>query len=55
MTGPPVEQLTRRLADTPEEFLAEPLRKNGQGRVSVGAVISDLLERLGRSLSRPRK
>lgn len=44
--GPPLEALTRRLAETPEDFLAEP--KCGQsGRVAVSAVVGDLLDLLG--------
>lgn len=36
-----VARLTRRLADTPRDFLAEP------DQVSVGAVVSDVLRRFG--------
>jgi hypothetical protein len=35
--GPTLETLTRRLAETPPEFLAEP------GQVNVAAVVSDLM------------
>ncbi|MEW6279268.1 MAG: hypothetical protein AB1758_11630 [Candidatus Eremiobacterota bacterium] len=45
--GPPLQALTRRLAETPLEFLAEPLRPKGLGRVDVAAVVSDLMEWLG--------
>ncbi|MGE0488907.1 MAG: hypothetical protein AB7S38_06800 [Vulcanimicrobiota bacterium] len=45
--GPVLEGLTRRLAECPPDFLAEPRRANGQGSVVVGAVVSDLLQRLG--------
>ncbi|MGC8493665.1 MAG: hypothetical protein ACP5SH_18235 [Syntrophobacteraceae bacterium] len=40
--GPPLEALTRRLAETPDEFLAEP-RIGRSGRVRVQAVVQDLL------------
>lgn len=39
--GPPIESLTRRLAETPAEFLAEP-RLGKSGEVHVAAVIADL-------------
>jgi hypothetical protein len=44
--GPPIEALTRRLAECPAEFLAAP-RIGGAGRVVVAAVVSDLLRDLG--------
>lgn len=44
--GPYLETLTRRLAETPPEFLAEPIIA-GQGVVEVKAVIGDLLHVLG--------
>jgi hypothetical protein len=44
--GPPLEQLTRRLAECPPDFLDEP-RIGNTGRVHVAAVISDLLMQLG--------
>ncbi len=46
--GPPLELLTRRLAETPEDFLAEP-RIGRAGRVEVGAVVGDLVGLLGGS------
>jgi hypothetical protein len=46
--GPILESLTRRLAETPEDFLAEP-RIGRTGAVEVAAVVSDLLEILGSS------
>lgn len=46
-TGPQLETLLRRLADTPPEFLDEP-EVAGQGQVSVPAVVNDLLEKLAR-------
>ena len=44
--GPPLESLTRRLAETPEDFLAEPLIGK-TGAVSVAAVVSDVLYAIG--------
>ncbi len=44
--GPPLELLTRRLAETPEDFLAEP-RIGNAGRVEVAAVVGDLIFGLG--------
>ncbi len=44
--GPPLETLVRRLADCPNDFLAEP-RIGPAGVVSVPAVVSDLLRDLG--------
>jgi hypothetical protein len=44
--GPPLEALTHRLAETPEDFLLDPARKEGP-RVQVEAVVGDLIERLG--------
>jgi len=46
LEGPPLEALTRRLAECPAEFLAEPRIGRG-GRVSVAAVVGDLLFDLG--------
>ena len=43
--GPILESLTRRLAETPEEFLSEP-RIGPTGRVQVAAVVGDLLQAL---------
>ena len=45
LVGPPLEELMRRLAETPEDFLAAP-RIAGAGRIEVAAVVRDLLERL---------
>lgn len=42
LEGPILESLTRRLAETPEEFLAEP-RIGQTGRAHVAAVVGDLL------------
>jgi hypothetical protein len=44
--GPPIEALTRRLAECPADFLAAP-RIGGTGTVQVAAVVSDLLRDLG--------
>lgn len=44
--GPPLERLTRRLTDTPSEFLEEP-RIGSHGRVNVLAVANDLLRQMG--------
>lgn len=44
--GPAIEQLTRRLAACPAEFLAAP-EIGGRGDVRVGAVVSDLVRDLG--------
>lgn len=43
--GPTLESLTRRLAETPEDFLAEP-RIGTRGSVRVEAVVNDLLQLL---------
>src|SRR5262245_22448948 len=47
--GPLLETLTRRLAETPEDFLAEP-RIGSAGRVHVAAVVGDLMRGLGASV-----
>ena len=44
--GPPLETLTRRLAETPGDFLAEP-RIGKLGSVNVAAVVADLMLDLG--------
>jgi len=44
--GPPLETLTRRLAECPPEFLALP-RVGETGAIHVDAVVSDLLRELG--------
>jgi hypothetical protein len=44
--GPVLETLTRRLAECPPDFLAEP-RLGSAGVVNVAAVVSDLLVELG--------
>jgi hypothetical protein len=47
--GPLLETLTRRLAETPEDFLQEP-RVGAAGRVHVAAVAGDLVRALGLTL-----
>ncbi len=44
--GPMLESLTRRLAETPTDFLAPPLM-GAKGAIDVAAVVSDLLRDLG--------
>jgi hypothetical protein len=44
--GPLLESLTRRLAETPDDFLAEP-RIGRKGTVHVAAVVGDLCRLLG--------
>lgn len=46
--GPVLERLTRRLAECPPEFLAEP-RTGDKGVVHAAAVVSDLMQDLGGS------
>jgi hypothetical protein len=46
--GPMLESLTRRLAETPEDFLGEP-QLGGRGRVQTSAVVGDLLRLIGAS------
>jgi hypothetical protein len=41
-----IERLTRRLAECPPDFLFEP-KEDPASRISVGAVVSDLLRTLG--------
>jgi hypothetical protein len=48
--GPPLEALTRHLADCPAEFLTEP-RLGRTGVVEMAAVAADLLQNLGISPS----
>lgn len=48
LEGPILESLTRRLAETPEDFLAEP-RIGQTGHVHVAAVVGDLLRLFGGS------
>ena len=52
--GPPLDRLTRRLAETPAVFLDEPrIRKRGQ--VDLAAVACDLLLAVGGTLPSPRQ
>lgn len=46
--GPPLEQLTRRLLETPAPFLAEP-RIGKHGDVHVAALVADVLAACGAS------
>ena len=48
LEGPILESLIRRLAETPEDFLAEP-RIGQTGRAHVAAVVGDLLRAFGAS------
>jgi hypothetical protein len=45
--GPPIERLTRRLAETPGDFLENPVPAKGAATVRAAAVVSDLLVDLG--------
>lgn len=42
ISGPPLERLTRRLIDTPQEFLDSP-RSGRKGQVAVAALVADLV------------
>lgn len=44
--GPPLRTLLRRLSETPQEFLDEPLIE-GRGRVVVSALVNDFFAYLG--------
>lgn len=46
IAGPPLERVMRRLAETPEDFLAEP-RIGETGQVVTAALVGDLLQALG--------
>jgi hypothetical protein len=51
--GPQLETLTRRLAECPVDFLAEPRTAKGEGQIEVAAVVFDLVRDLGgRGLTR---
>jgi len=52
--GPLLETLTRRLAECPAEFLAEP-RIGATGVVQVAAVVSDLIRDLGGAPLTPKQ
>jgi hypothetical protein len=45
--GPLLETLTRRLAECPADFLAEPRDESGKGAIHVAAVVYDLVRDLG--------
>lgn len=49
IAGPPLERLMRRIAETPDDFLAEP--RIGAGRVATAALVGDLLAALGHSVT----
>lgn len=51
--GPILESLTHRLAETPQDFLAEP-RIGPRGKVATAAVVGDMLRLLGRDVSAKR-
>lgn len=44
--GPPLAAMTRRIAETPSDFLGEP-RLAGLGTIAVDALLSDVLHGLG--------
>jgi hypothetical protein len=48
--GPPIERLTRRLSETPADFLENPVPSGGRSAVNVAAVVSDLVVDLGGKL-----
>lgn len=50
-SGPPLERLTHRLAETPPDFLDEP-RIATTGTIVVSALVNDLLARLGQHADR---
>ena len=50
--GPQLEVLTRRLAECPPDFLAEP-RRGAAGEVQVAAVVADLLADWGNAALSP--
>lgn len=52
--GPTLEHLLRRLAETPSDFLAEPLSSSGHGIIHVPAVVADLLAFHGCGLTKFR-
>ena len=45
--GPAIERLTRRLAECPAEFLAEPRLRGKPEGIHLDAVVADLLDDLG--------
>ena len=50
IAGPPLERVMRRLAETPEDFLAEP-RIGEAGQVVTAALVGDLLHALGHPIA----
>ena len=51
IAGPPLERLTRRLAETPDEFLGEP-RLGTSGTVVTAALVADLFEGFGQRVTK---
>jgi len=49
IAGPPLERVMRRLAETPEDFLAEP-RIGETGQVVTAALVADLFHALGHQI-----
>lgn len=50
IAGPPLERVMRRLAETPEDFLAEP-RIGETGQVVTAALVADLFHALGHQIA----
>lgn len=50
IAGPPLERVMRRLAETPEDFLAEPLIGE-TGQVVTAALVADLFHALGHQIA----
>lgn len=50
IAGPPLEQVMRRLAETPDDFLAEP-RIGEAGQVVTAAMVGDLCHALGHPMT----
>lgn len=50
IAGPPLERVMRRLAETPEDFLAEP-RIGETGQVVTAALVADLFHALGHQIT----
>ncbi|MBN1352825.1 hypothetical protein JXJ21_25780 [candidate division KSB1 bacterium] len=52
--GPCLEPLLRRLSETPEDFLAEPMIGESNGTVYTAAVVGDLLRMHGYSIDKDK-
>lgn len=50
IAGPPLERVMRRLAETPEDFMAEP-RIGETGQVVTAALVGDLFHALGHQIA----